>query len=512
MAAAQDIIGGVEEDLLIDFDEELLEINFNNERISERVDDEEDNEDLMDIDEETSPEWIVDSNNLPNNWLPKFQARRGPKILISDKPEELFVYFFSPEFLAEVLKYTNEHGVSKKSDFRELSMNELNTFIGIQGMMGIKKLSEEKKHWSKKDKLFESTPIKEAMSRDRYLETKSAFRFYSPSSTATDKLKKVRLLVNQLPIVSQRLYQPGKQLSVDESLVGCSARFSDLQYIPSKAHKWGLKFFCLCEPSTGFLINWMCFSDAKRFNENYTENIVLSLLDIIPDHSGHEIYTDNFYSNVSTAFKLAERGMGFCGTFRQNRKELPIEFKKPNNPVNRKNPGALFMRRGKLCVVSWFDQKLVIAGSTHIGNQIVNVDRTVYAEVDGQSVANKVIVRKPKIIAEYTKYMNGVDVFDHKLQFEAYSHRFNNYVHAFWHLYRHASFNNMFHIFKCANPNIKMTSKNFRRYICDWLVSFTTKSKPTTSITPSVMTTVKCIRATLVPFEKDHYFFHKNNQ
>ena len=49
---------------------------------------------------------------------------------------------------------------------------------------------------------------------------------------------------------SQKLYVPGKEVSIDESMIGTKARLSFLQYLPKKPTKWGVKVWVCSEAKT----------------------------------------------------------------------------------------------------------------------------------------------------------------------------------------------------------------------------------------------------------------------
>ena len=50
-------------------------------------------------------------------------------------------------------------------------------------------------------------------------------------------------------------YNPRRELSVDESLIGTKGKTSMLQYIPSKRSRFGVKFWMLIESVTGYVLH-----------------------------------------------------------------------------------------------------------------------------------------------------------------------------------------------------------------------------------------------------------------
>ncbi|KAJ8333480.1 hypothetical protein SKAU_G00414880 [Synaphobranchus kaupii] len=62
-----------------------------------------------------------------------------------------------------------------------------------------------------------------------------------------DPLNKIRNVFNALTSAFKRSFIPYKDLCVDESLMLWKGRLGFRQYIPSKRHRFGIKFFVLCD-------------------------------------------------------------------------------------------------------------------------------------------------------------------------------------------------------------------------------------------------------------------------
>ena len=81
-----------------------------------------------------------------------------------------------------------------------------------------------------------------------------------------DKLYKVRPLVDKLVEAFQHHYQPKKNLSVDESIIGFKGRLSWIQYMPKKPTKWGIKTWTLADASNGYIWNVKVYT-GKTYNK-----------------------------------------------------------------------------------------------------------------------------------------------------------------------------------------------------------------------------------------------------
>ncbi|XP_054156291.1 piggyBac transposable element-derived protein 4-like [Oppia nitens] len=187
------------------------------------------------------------------------------------------------------------------------------------------------------------------MSRDRYFAIKRGLHFCDEETgDKSDEIYKVRMLLTHITQVSQHLYVPKKELSVDESLVAFKGQ-------------------------TGYMLNLLCHCGDESTSS--TKDIVLKLLECMGEMSGHDIYTDNYYTSIELAEELIYRGMSLTGTLRKNRRGLPLNFKKFALKLSRKQPGPFYMRKDKICCMAWYDNKQVLALSTHLTKGEVNIQR-----------------------------------------------------------------------------------------------------------------------------------------
>jgi len=108
--------------------------------------------------------------------------------------------------------------------------------------------------------------IQNTMSRNRFEKIRGNLHFNdnsklpSKDSTDHDPLYKIRPLVNHFNEKFQSV--PMRQrLSVDEQMCATKMKTFLRQYLPDKPHKWGVKFFNLCD-SSGFCYNFEIYCGA----------------------------------------------------------------------------------------------------------------------------------------------------------------------------------------------------------------------------------------------------------
>ncbi|KOC60256.1 hypothetical protein WH47_09225 [Habropoda laboriosa] len=68
--------------------------------------------------------------------------------------------------------------------------------------------------------------------------------------------------------IFQEQYTPHCQLSIDESLVGTHCHSIIKQYVPNKKHhKWGIKFWMICDSISNYCLGFYCYQGAKSSDD-----------------------------------------------------------------------------------------------------------------------------------------------------------------------------------------------------------------------------------------------------
>lgn len=77
------------------------------------------------------------------------------------------------------------------------------------------------------------------------------------TADTTNKLYKLGTVLDYLNEKFQSLYVPGENMCIDESMMPWRGRLSFRQYIPSKRHKYGIKF-----------LNYVCHTDTHTSSKS----------------------------------------------------------------------------------------------------------------------------------------------------------------------------------------------------------------------------------------------------
>ncbi|XP_035213744.1 piggyBac transposable element-derived protein 4-like [Stegodyphus dumicola] len=117
--------------------------------------------------------------------------------------------------------------------------------------MGTIRINRIQDYW-KTDSLFGLLAFSENMSRNRFLLLLRALHFAKNPDQNTelpkDRLYKVRDMVNLFNAPVSEIYYPGREISLDESMVLWRGRLMFRQYIPNKRHKYGIKLYMIATP------------------------------------------------------------------------------------------------------------------------------------------------------------------------------------------------------------------------------------------------------------------------
>ncbi|XP_067121649.1 piggyBac transposable element-derived protein 4-like [Centruroides vittatus] len=330
------------------------------------------------------------------------------------EPLDYFKLFFDNELVNHITTETNRYALTKpqtsRSQWDTVSIQEMYMFFCVVILQGIIHKPDERMYWTTNETL--STPsFRRLMSRNRFLAIKQNLHFtdnqnYNPRTHPNPKLNKIWPIVQNLCSKFSRLYVPERDIVVDESLMLFKGRLSWRQYMPLKRSRFGVKFYMLCESSSGYLYNFIIYTGKNTvFNNKYkdmpvTSKIVLSLADSLLG-KGYCLTTDNFYSSPHLADYLVTCQTDFYGTVRTNRQQVPAEIR--NKKL--KKGETVAMQRGKVMIMKWQDKRAVTLLST-VHNPAM-VSKTTHA--------GKIVI-KPQVVVDYNDTMGGVDLLDQHLR------------------------------------------------------------------------------------------------
>lgn len=134
------------------------------------------------------------------------------------------------------------------------------------------------------------------------------------------------------------------------------------QYIKNKKHKYGVKFYKLCE-SNGLVQKIKIYCGKAEIpdkNTGHATQVVHLMEDYL--NKGYILHMDNFYNSVSLTNTLTSKKTYICGTLRNNRKGNP----KAVTEQKLKNGELTWKRRQSVVVCKWKDKRdLLVISNMH---------------------------------------------------------------------------------------------------------------------------------------------------
>lgn len=371
--------------------------------------------------------------------VPQFFGSFGPRDIpasIFASPGKLFLKVFTRNLLDTIVIETNRYAGERRAQLDEnrwrkgetfseapawvsggeLTRRELKMFLGILLHMGMKREPELRDHWST-DPLFHDNFISENMSRNRFEEI---FRYLHVAdnsiSDESDKLAKVRPMINALNASFQASYLPTSELAIDEGLAAFSGRCGFVQFMKDKPIKWGIRSWDLVDTNFFlFAFDYYAGKSEDPGEEGLAHRVVMQLVESLPKNRPYRLATDNFYTSIPLAEALLQRNIYFVGTIRPNRKGFPSSVSEAK--LKDRGDFAWAMREPQLLAIKWRDTKdVTILSTMHTPSKGIVSRRSSETGIEEQ-------VDAPEAVIDYSRMMQGVDrhdqftrqyIFDHK--------------------------------------------------------------------------------------------------
>lgn len=148
-----------------------------------------------------------------------------------------------------------------------------------------------------------TTPgFSDVFSRNQYQLIRSCLHFNSNTNQVKkgqdgyDPLFKIRPIMDMTKDSYSDIFECGRDLSVDESMLKFKGRLSFKQYLPSKpSSKWGIKLWSLCDSRTGYLLKYNVYTGKCESHvaplDGLSSQVVKELMSGL-EHKGHVVYMD----------------------------------------------------------------------------------------------------------------------------------------------------------------------------------------------------------------------------
>ena len=294
-------------------------------------------------------------------------------------------------------QYLQAHQISRRSKYRQwipTTREEIFKFFGIIIEMGLVQMPQLNHYWSS-SQLYGLEIIRKTMSWKRF-ELLLKFWHFSNNNKENanqDRLIKLRPLSDLLKGRFSSLYMPGSVISIDETMIPWCGRLVFRQYIPGKAHKYGIKMYKLATIN-GYTWTYLLYTDKQEstVGVGHAQAVVTKLLDGL-DGCYRAVVADNYFTTISLVKYLLDHETYLIGTLRSNR-------------VGSGN--AIFendLSRGEVYGLQNKDKNDVLMISTRPSHSASVVD-------SGKSNFQNEPIVKPQVVLDYNEGKQGTDLSD----------------------------------------------------------------------------------------------------
>ncbi|KAK3932719.1 PiggyBac transposable element-derived protein 3 [Frankliniella fusca] len=351
--------------------------------------------------------------------LQEIQFNQSPNFSMPSKeksPGDYFKFYFANDLVDLIVAETNLYYTQKNGKSLNVTSDEIYAFFGILIYMGICQLPSLIDYWASPTRIPQ---IADVMSRKRFQDIHANIHFHNNEERGTDRLLKIRPLLNFIRKKCQELEQE-YTLSVDERMQKYKGtRAGNLrQYMPDKpSSKWGFKLFVLAG-SSGTTYDFIPYCGADTFEtENLTEEVsrmgmgasaVIALCQNIKTPAKTTVTFDNFYTSIPLIIYLRDKmNLYSLGTIKRNRTlKCPLADPKA---LAKKGRGSYdsHVNKNAVLVVQWADNKVVCLASSFVGVEPIGTIKR-----HSKDHHKKIDVDCPRAVLKYNESMGGVDLGD----------------------------------------------------------------------------------------------------
>ncbi|XP_047239376.1 piggyBac transposable element-derived protein 4-like [Girardinichthys multiradiatus] len=418
---------------------------------------------------------------------PKFAPKHppGPQIdaTKSWSPLNLFKLFFSTSTIRTIIQNTNMKAkrtiaAGKKFKWIPLTVDNFYIFLSIIIFTGLVQVPSRTDLWRTKWPYNFNFP-RQCMSRDKFeaifwsihlSNIKEDDKNQKKKGTPQyDRLFKIRPLYDEIKTACRSVFQPGREICVDERVVASKARLGLRQHMDK--HQLGYKLFVLADSNCGYTWNFFIY-DGKTERvqqEGLSFTSVMDLMEFKLIGKGYHLYVDSFYTSPSLFHKLSANHTGACGTIRQTRVGFP-KTTRNNLPKSAERGDMRWLRKDGLLFLKWKGAKEVTVCSTfHKAYSGDTMRRRV--KEGGQWIFKNIAV--PDAVRDCNKFMGGVGLSDALIQYYSVKGKTMKWYKTFFYHFLDIAVVNSYILFKMlavGRGEAPMLQRKFREVLMQELI------------------------------------------
>jgi DNA polymerase III epsilon subunit-like protein len=248
---------------------------------------------------------------------------------------------FRNTLLEKIVRYTNEYGRIKAKRWQDIDRRDLESFIAVLFVSAIQKRKDKPSNWFSENRLLESPTIKKIMSGRKFFTILRYLHCCSmenqPVGEDYDPTYKIKEIQNYLEDRYNRLFIPGQQLSLDETLIRAFGRIKFKVRIVTKAARYGIKLYVVTDAVTAFVLKVVIYTGKSTYYETTDQQEKKKTVQIVEQlvqpfvGTYRTIYVDRFYTSLDLLKSLADKNLYVTGTMLANRIPLSIRTAKTSS-------------------------------------------------------------------------------------------------------------------------------------------------------------------------------------
>ena len=246
-------------------------------------------------------------------------------------------------------------------------------FLGLNIWMGLYRRGTIVSYWSTL-LIYKNVIASNTMSRNRFQELLRNIQFADNEIIAQcDRLDKIQPLMRLVHEKFQDMYILKEHIVVDESLIPWRGRLVFRQYLPSKAHKYGIKILKLCSASGYAWPNIVYGGRAATEGRDVgqAQKVCTKLTEGLRNE-GWTLYIDSFYTSYPLGKIFLHQKTHVAGTLRARQVGFPKELMK-----TKVKKGEVIIREdfNGIVVMKWQDRREVRLLTTKHGLDMVDLQK-----------------------------------------------------------------------------------------------------------------------------------------
>jgi hypothetical protein len=180
---------------------------------------------------------------------------------------------FTNSLLDKIVKYTNEYRVVHAKRWKDISRKDLESFFSVLFILGTLKRKDKPSNWFSENRLLENPLVKKVMSGRKFF---NILRYLhccpvqnqDHSADNYDPSYKIAEGRDYLENRYLKLFVPGQQLSLDETLIRAFGRIKFKLMIVTKAAQYGIKIYVITDAATAFVLQVVIYTGKTTYYSN----------------------------------------------------------------------------------------------------------------------------------------------------------------------------------------------------------------------------------------------------